>query len=155
MSAASDLDVLGRGGRWRVATFCRSQYFPDAHCDNNSASALCVSAGGVHSLSSSARKPTSRHLLFAKNGTPYLGPHHTTRVSDGGPDHPRFVGAVCLACHRELHFGMGGEEKTRRYKNACVISSASDGGAAGRRRVWSLCDTSLLGAEVWMPTTRA
>ena len=49
--------------------------------------------------------------FIRKNGTPYLEPHHTTRVSDGGPDHPRFVGAVCPACHRELHFGLGGEEK--------------------------------------------
>ncbi|RZT05351.1 5-methylcytosine-specific restriction enzyme A [Duganella sp. CF402] len=49
--------------------------------------------------------------FIRKNGTPYLEPHHTTRVSDGGPDHPRFVGAVCPACHRELHFGVGGEAK--------------------------------------------
>jgi 5-methylcytosine-specific restriction protein A len=49
--------------------------------------------------------------FIRKNGTPYLEPHHTTRVSDGGPDHPRFVGAVCPDCHRELHFGMGGEAK--------------------------------------------
>jgi hypothetical protein len=49
--------------------------------------------------------------FIRKNGTPYLEPHHTTRVSDGGPDRPRFVGAVCPACHRELHFGIGGEEK--------------------------------------------
>jgi 5-methylcytosine-specific restriction protein A len=49
--------------------------------------------------------------FIRKNGTPYLEPHHTTRVSDGGPDHPRFVGAVCPACHRELHFGMGSAAK--------------------------------------------
>ena len=35
----------GRGGRWRVATLCRSQYSPDAHCDNNSASGA-VRLGG-------------------------------------------------------------------------------------------------------------
>jgi 5-methylcytosine-specific restriction protein A len=49
--------------------------------------------------------------FIRKNGTPYLEPHHTTRVSDGGPDHPRFVGAICPACHRELHFGVDGEAK--------------------------------------------
>lgn len=49
--------------------------------------------------------------FLRKNGVPYLEPHHTTRVSDGGPDHPRFVGAVCPACHREIHFGANGEEK--------------------------------------------
>src|SRR5262249_58238961 len=29
------------------------------------------------------------------DGTPYLETHHTRRVSDGGPDHPRYVGGVC------------------------------------------------------------
>ncbi len=47
-----------------------------------------------------------------KNGTPYLEPHHTTRVSDRGPDHPRFVAAVCPSCHREIHHGMNGDEKS-------------------------------------------
>lgn len=45
------------------------------------------------------------------NGSPYLEPHHTTRVSDGGPDHPRFVGAICPACHREIHYGKDGDAK--------------------------------------------
>lgn len=43
-----------------------------------------------------------------KNGTPYLEPHHINRLSDGGLDHPRFVGAVCPACHREIHYGLDG-----------------------------------------------
>jgi 5-methylcytosine-specific restriction protein A len=30
-----------------------------------------------------------------KNGSAYLEPHHTTRVSDGGLDHPRYVAALC------------------------------------------------------------
>jgi 5-methylcytosine-specific restriction protein A len=42
------------------------------------------------------------------DGTPYLEPHHTTRLSDGGPDHPRYVGALCPSCHREIHFGQNG-----------------------------------------------
>lgn len=45
------------------------------------------------------------------NGTPYLEPHHTTRVSDGGADHPQFVGAICPACHREIHYGQDGHQK--------------------------------------------
>jgi len=69
--------------------------------------------------------------FIRKYGTPYLEPHYTTRVSDGGQDHPRFVGAVCPACHRELHFGVGGEAKTRRYKNVCVRLSPITGGAVG------------------------
>jgi 5-methylcytosine-specific restriction enzyme A len=42
------------------------------------------------------------------DGTPYLEPHHTRRVADGGPDHPRWVGAVCPTCHREIHHGKHG-----------------------------------------------
>ncbi|MDP9475371.1 MAG: HNH endonuclease [Actinomycetota bacterium] len=45
--------------------------------------------------------------------TPYLEPHHTRRLSDGGPDHPRWVAAVCPNCHREVHHGAEGEEKNR------------------------------------------
>lgn len=42
------------------------------------------------------------------DGTYYLEPHHTRRLSDGGPDHPRWVGAVCPNCHREIHHGESG-----------------------------------------------
>ncbi|WP_454688318.1 HNH endonuclease [Achromobacter aloeverae] len=46
-----------------------------------------------------------------KDNSPYLEPHHITRVSDGGPDHPRYVAALCPACHREVHYGQYGQEK--------------------------------------------
>ena len=52
------------------------------------------------------------------NGEPYLEPHHTRRLSDGGPDHPRWVGGVCPNCHREIHYGREGKkvnEKLQRY----------------------------------------
>jgi 5-methylcytosine-specific restriction protein A len=45
------------------------------------------------------------------DGSPYLEPHHTRRVSDGGPDHPRWVAAVCPNCHREIHHGFNGAAK--------------------------------------------
>lgn len=45
------------------------------------------------------------------DGSPYLEPHHTTRVSDGGLDHPRFVGAICPTCHREIHHGLDGSQR--------------------------------------------
>jgi 5-methylcytosine-specific restriction protein A len=45
------------------------------------------------------------------DGTPYLEPHHTTRLSDGGPDHPLHVGAICPSCHREIHFGQNGASR--------------------------------------------
>jgi 5-methylcytosine-specific restriction protein A len=37
-------------------------------------------------------------------GTPYLEPHHIRRLSDGGPDHPGCVAAVCANCHRRAHY---------------------------------------------------
>jgi len=46
-----------------------------------------------------------------RDGSPYLEPHHTTRVSDGGLDHPRFIAAVCPSCHREIHHGLAGATK--------------------------------------------
>jgi 5-methylcytosine-specific restriction protein A len=42
------------------------------------------------------------------NGTPYLEAHHTTRLSDGGIDHPRYVAALCPTCHRRVHYGQDG-----------------------------------------------
>jgi HNH endonuclease len=37
------------------------------------------------------------------SGRPYLEPHHTRRVSDGRPDHPGWVIALCPTCHRRAH----------------------------------------------------
>lgn len=51
--------------------------------------------------------------FLRKDGSPYLEPHHTRRVSDDGPDHPRWVGAICPNCHREIHSGVHGEEKNQ------------------------------------------
>ena len=45
---------------------------------------------------------------------PYLEPHHTTRLSDGGVDHPRPVIALCPTCHRKVHYGVGGAELNTR-----------------------------------------
>ncbi len=42
-------------------------------------------------------------------GVPYLEPHHIRRLTDGGPDDPRFMGAVCPNCHREIHHGANGQ----------------------------------------------
>lgn len=49
--------------------------------------------------------------FLKKDGSPYLEPHHTTRVSDGGPDHPKHVAAICPACHCEIHHGEHGLAK--------------------------------------------
>jgi 5-methylcytosine-specific restriction enzyme A len=45
------------------------------------------------------------------NGEPYLEPHHTRRLADGGPDHPLWVGAICPTCHREIHHGREGRTR--------------------------------------------
>jgi 5-methylcytosine-specific restriction enzyme A len=45
----------------------------------------------------------------ARDGRPYLEPHHIRRRSDGGPDHPRWVAGVCPNCHRRVHSGQDGE----------------------------------------------
>lgn len=49
------------------------------------------------------------------DGSPYLEPHHIRRVSDGGPDDPRFVIALCATCHRRVHFGADGPERNVGY----------------------------------------
>jgi 5-methylcytosine-specific restriction protein A len=36
-------------------------------------------------------------------GEPYLEVHHLRRLSDGGPDHPAHVAALCPNCHRRCH----------------------------------------------------
>ncbi|MXV35138.1 MULTISPECIES: HNH endonuclease signature motif containing protein [unclassified Saccharibacter] len=38
-------------------------------------------------------------------GYPYLEAHHILRLTDGGPDHPKSIIALCPNCHREAHFG--------------------------------------------------
>jgi 5-methylcytosine-specific restriction protein A len=47
--------------------------------------------------------------FIRKNGTPYLEPHHIRRLSDGGPDDPCFVIALCPNCHRRVHAGIDGD----------------------------------------------
>jgi len=54
--------------------------------------------------------------FFKKDGTPYLEPHHVNRLSDGGLDHPRYVGAVCPSCHREIHSGVHGVSLNEQLK---------------------------------------
>jgi 5-methylcytosine-specific restriction protein A len=55
------------------------------------------------------------------NGEPYLEPHHTRRLADGGPDHPRWVGAICPACHREIHHGQDGRTKNEALQRKLAL----------------------------------
>lgn len=41
---------------------------------------------------------------------PYFEAHHTTRLSDGGVDHPSHVAALCPTCHRRVHYGKDGRD---------------------------------------------
>lgn len=45
--------------------------------------------------------------FLTASGRPYLEAHHIRRLSDGGPDDPRHVAAVCPNCHREAHYSDG------------------------------------------------
>jgi len=40
-----------------------------------------------------------------KDLRPYLEVHHIYKLSDGGPDDPRWVIALCPNCHRKAHYG--------------------------------------------------
>lgn len=66
---------------------------------------VLVRAGG---MCESCKKPAP---FTTKSGHPYLEPHHINRLSDGGLDHPKFVGAICPTCHKEIHYGENGEVK--------------------------------------------
>ncbi|MWV39499.1 HNH endonuclease [Natrialba sp. INN-245] len=54
--------------------------------------------------------------FLKKNGEPFLEVHHLTRRSDGGPDDPANVIALCPNCHRRVHEGRDGDEFNRRLK---------------------------------------
>jgi 5-methylcytosine-specific restriction enzyme A len=48
--------------------------------------------------------------FVARDGHPYLEPHHTRRLTDGGPDDFHHVIALCPSCHRRVHHGRDGVE---------------------------------------------
>jgi 5-methylcytosine-specific restriction protein A len=53
-----------------------------------------------------------------KSGSPYLEPHHINRLSDGGLDHPKYIGAICPTCHKEIHYGSEGDAKNNLLREA-------------------------------------
>lgn len=54
--------------------------------------------------------------FLRKSGEPYLEVHHTRRLSDNGPDDPRYVAAIDPTVHRQIHFGVDGDEMNERLK---------------------------------------
>ena len=59
--------------------------------------------------------------FLRKDGTPYLEPHHTKRLADGGPDSPRWVAAVCPTCHRRIHHGQDGATMNERVQDRLAV----------------------------------
>ncbi|MBN3562942.1 HNH endonuclease [Amphritea spongicola] len=47
---------------------------------------------------------------FKTNKGPFLECHHIHRLSDGGPDHPLNVAALCPNCHRRAHHSIDAVE---------------------------------------------
>lgn len=54
--------------------------------------------------------------FLTKAGRPYLEPHHTRRLSDGGPDDYHHVIALCPTCHRRVHHSVDGDAYNARLR---------------------------------------
>lgn len=64
-------------------------------------------------------------FMRKSDGTPYLEPHHINRVSDGGLDHPMYVGAICPTCHRLIHFGVDGHRRNEELRANVVAAETN------------------------------
>jgi len=56
---------------------------------------------------------------------PYLEPHHIRRLSDGGPDDPRFMAALRPNCHRHIHHGAQGATRNEALLKAIRLKEAT------------------------------
>jgi 5-methylcytosine-specific restriction protein A len=63
--------------------------------------------------------------FVTQKGNPYLEPHHIRRLTDGGPDHPRWVAGLCPNCHRRAHYSHDADEYNRILANL-VLSKEGD-----------------------------
>ena len=59
--------------------------------------------------------------FLSADGTPYLEPHHVRRKTDGGPDDPSWVIALCPNCHRRAHKSMDNEAFNAGLKGKLAI----------------------------------
>lgn len=66
---------------------------------------VCKRANGICEGCKQKAPFISKH-----DNMPYLEPHHIKRLSDGGPDHPLNVIALCPNCHRRIHYSRDGGE---------------------------------------------
>jgi 5-methylcytosine-specific restriction protein A len=63
--------------------------------------------------------------FVAKDGRPYLEPHHIDRLVDGGPDHPARVAAVCPNCHKRVHSGNDGDQYNQMIREYILAKEQS------------------------------
>lgn len=68
----------------------------------------CVRVYVLRRASGSCEGCGSKAPFLATDERPYLETHHIRRVADRGPDHPRWVIALCPNCHRRVHYGKDG-----------------------------------------------
>ncbi|MTI15572.1 HNH endonuclease [Sansalvadorimonas verongulae] len=54
---------------------------------------------------------------FLTRSGPFLECHHLHRISDGGPDHPENVIALCPNCHRKAHYSIDSKEFSKKLKS--------------------------------------
>ena len=66
------------------------------------------------------------------DGTSYLEPHHLRRLSDGGPDHPAHVIALCPNCHRRVHAGADGHAYNSKLTASMIVIEPSASAPTGK-----------------------
>jgi 5-methylcytosine-specific restriction protein A len=71
--------------------------------------------------------------FLTASGRPFLEVHHILRLSDGGPDRPDKVAAICPNCHRSAHHAKDRNqindellEKVRQLEKSILASSACE-----------------------------
>ena len=52
--------------------------------------------------------------FITHNKEPYLEVNHLRGLSDGGPDRPEYVAALCPNCHRRAHYAIDADEFNRK-----------------------------------------
>lgn len=59
------------------------------------------------------------------SGAPFLEVHHIRRLSDGGPDDPRFMIGLCPNCHRRAHHGADAKIRNQEMLNFVKLLEGS------------------------------
>jgi 5-methylcytosine-specific restriction enzyme A len=64
--------------------------------------------------------------FVTRGGDPYLEVHHVHRLSDGGPDRPDAVIAICPNCHRRVHHGKDGSDYNDILTHRALVAEYPD-----------------------------